>query len=246
VSRNDQGSTGEEFDGFAQRVSRVSALADPIRRALYHFVAHQPGAVSRDQAAAGLEIPRHTAKFHLDKLVEEGLLVPEFKRLSGRTGPGAGRPAKLYRRVRKEVNVTLPRRRYDLAGHVLADTLERVQAGVPLNRAIDKAADNAANIVVESWPPTGSSDEERMTGLLARLGYEPRPEGGANEGGIRLSNCPFQQLSDDHTGVICPINRQFIEAVGRRLDCTDVHPTSVDRGTGCCVALRPQSSPQPD
>ena len=59
-----------DFDGFAQRVSRVSALADPIRRALYHFVAHQPGAVSRDQAAAGLAIPRHTAKFHLDKLVD--------------------------------------------------------------------------------------------------------------------------------------------------------------------------------
>jgi predicted ArsR family transcriptional regulator len=229
------------FDGFAQRVSRVSALADPIRRALYHFVAHQPGAVSRDQAAAGLDIPRHTAKFHLDKLVDEGLLVPEFRRLSGRTGPGAGRPAKLYRRVRKEVNVTLPRRRYDLAGHVLADTLERIQAGAPLDQAIEDAAENAANIVVESWPLVGSSDEERMTGVLARLGYEPRFEGGTDDGGVRLSNCPFQQLSDDHTDVICPINRRFIDAVARRLDCTDVHPASVDRGTGCCVALR--SSP---
>jgi len=237
VSQKDQTVSDDSFDGFAQRVSRVSALADPIRRALYHFVAHQPGAVSRDQAAAGLDIPRHTAKFHLDKLVDEGLLVPEFKRLSGRTGPGAGRPAKLYRRVRKEVNVTLPRRRYDLAGHVLADTLERVQAGTPMDKAIEDAADNAANIVVESWPPTESSDEERMTGLLARLGYEPRHDGDAAEEPIRLSNCPFQQLSDDHTDVICPINRKFIDAVVRRLGCTDVHPTSVDRGTGCCVAL---------
>lgn len=237
--RNQTGSDGADdgdFDGFAQRVSRVSALADPIRRALYHFVAHQPGAVSRDQAAAGLEIPRHTAKFHLDKLVDEGLLVPEFRRLSGRTGPGAGRPAKLYRRVRKEVNVTLPRRRYDLAGHVLADTLERIQSGTPLNQAIEAAAENAANIVVESWPPpTEASDVERITGVLTRLGYEPRPDGDS----VRLSNCPFQQLSDDHTSVICPINRQFIDAVGRRLDCTGVHPASVDRGTGCCVALQP-------
>lgn len=226
------------FDGFAQRVSRVSALADPIRRALYHFVAHQPGAVSRDQAAAGLDIPRHTAKFHLDKLVDEGLLVPEFKRLSGRSGPGAGRPAKLYRRVRKEVNVTLPRRRYDLAGHVLADTLERIQAGTPWDQAVEDAAENAADIVVESWPPTESSDIERLTGVLIRLGYEPRPDGSAEDGDIRLSNCPFQQLSDDHAGVICPINRQFIEAVGRRLDCTDLRALSVERGTGCCVALR--------
>ena len=238
MSHREQKPADDDFDGFAQRVSRVSALADPIRRALYHFVAHQPGAVSRDQAAAGLEIPRHTAKFHLDKLVDEGLLVPEFRRLSGRTGPGAGRPAKLYRRVRKEVNVTLPRRRYDLAGHVLADTLERIQAGTPLDQAIEAAAGNAANIVVESWPPTESPDVERLTGVLAHLGYEPRPEGGSDDDGIRLSNCPFQQLSDDHPGVICPLNRRFIDAVGRRLDCTDVQPTSVERGTGCCVALR--------
>lgn len=238
MSGSTDGAIDRDLDGFAQRVSRVSALADPIRRALYHFVAHQPGAVSRDQAAAGLDIPRHTAKFHLDKLVDEGLLVPEFKRLSGRTGPGAGRPAKLYRRVRKEVNVTLPRRRYDLAGHVLADTLERVQAGTPLDQAVEDAADNAAAIVIASWPPTESSEVERISGVLARLGYEPRPEGD----GVRLSNCPFQQLSDDHTDVICSMNRRFIDAVGRRLDCTDVNPTSVDRGTGCCVALRAEPS----
>src|SRR5688572_2621577 len=67
-------------DGFTQRVTKVGALADPIRRALYRFVARQPGAVSRDQAAQGIEVPRHTAKFHLDKLVDEGLLTTEFRR----------------------------------------------------------------------------------------------------------------------------------------------------------------------
>jgi predicted ArsR family transcriptional regulator len=144
--------------------------------------------------------------------------------------------------VRKEVNVTLPRRRYDLAGHVLADTLERIQAGAHFDQAIRDAADNAAGVVVESWPPTESSEIDRMAGVLARLGYEPRTEAD----GVRLSNCPFQQLSDDHTGVICSMNRQFIDAVARRLDCTDVHPTSVERGTGCCVALRsaPDDAPR--
>ena len=76
-----------------------------------------------------------------------------------------------------------------------------------------------------------------MTGLLARLGYEPRPTS-ADGGGVRLSNCPFQQLSDDHTDVICPINREFIGAVGHHLGCLDVHPEPADRGTGCCVGLR--------
>lgn len=226
--------TDSTSDGFEQRVSRVSALADPIRRALYHFVAHQPGAVSRDQAAKGLEIPRHTAKFHLDKLVDEGLLVPEFRRLSGRTGPGAGRPAKLYRRVRTEVNVTLPRRRYDLAGHVLADALSRVQAGAPLDDALHDATVHAADVVVESWPPEVASELGQFAGILARLGYEPRPD----PSGTRLSNCPFQQLSDEHADLICPLNHQFIQAVGARLACSDVQAVAVDRGTGCCVALR--------
>src|SRR5918996_5681997 len=108
-------------EAFARRVSMLGALADPVRRALYRFVAEQPGAVSREQAADGVAVPHHKAKFHLDRLVDEGLLVTEFRRLTGRTGPGAGRPAKLYRRALREIGVSLPARRYDFAGDVLAD-----------------------------------------------------------------------------------------------------------------------------
>ena len=123
-------------DAFGHRVTKLGALADPVRRALYRFVADQPGAVSRDQAADGIDVPRHTAKFHLDRLVDEGLLVTEFRRLTGRSGPGAGRPAKLYRRSRKEVAVSLPSRRYDLAGDVLADAVERSLGGTAMDVAV--------------------------------------------------------------------------------------------------------------
>ena len=78
--------------GFADQVSGVAALAEPVRRDLYLFVAAQPEPVSRDQASEGVGIARHTAKFHLDKLVEEGLLDTDYKRLSGRRGPGGDRP----------------------------------------------------------------------------------------------------------------------------------------------------------
>ena len=72
--------------------------------------------VSRDQAAAGVGVPRHTAKFHLDRLVEEGLLDTEFRRLAGRRARApAGRPSSTGAPSR-EVSVTLPERRYDLAG----------------------------------------------------------------------------------------------------------------------------------
>jgi predicted ArsR family transcriptional regulator len=222
-------------DGFESRVSKVGALTDPIRRALYHFVAYQPGSVSRDQAAAGVDVPRHTAKFHLDKLVDEGLLVTEFKRLTGRTGPGAGRPAKLYRRARQEVNVTLPRRRYDLAGHVLADAASRSLGGMPMDEALRAAAVNAADVVLEAWPPAAADGGTQLHEILTKLGYEPR----ANVDALTLRNCPFRQLSDDHEDLICTLNRDFISALAQRLGCNDRQAETVTRGTGCCVRVTP-------
>ena len=87
---------------FEAGVAAVAALAEPARRALYAFVSGQDEPVSREQAAAGAGVARHVAKFHLDKLVEDGLLDFEFRRPPGRRGPGAGRPAKVYRRSERE------------------------------------------------------------------------------------------------------------------------------------------------
>jgi predicted ArsR family transcriptional regulator len=220
-------------DGFAQRVSKVGALADPIRRALYHFVARQPGAVSREQAAQGIEVPRHTAKFHLDRLVDEGLLTTEFRRLTGRSGPGAGRPAKLYRRTRKEISVSLPHRRYDLASQVLADAVERALDGTPMADAVHDAADNAAAVVLEAWPPDDATDLTRVAGVLTRLGYEASHDGDA----ITLGNCPFDRLSADHRELVCGMNRHFVESLDRRLGCDHLEVIDVQPGPGCCVRI---------
>ena len=128
-------------DDFARRVTGVAALAEEVRRNLYLYVVAEPEPVSRDQAAAGVGVPRHTAKFHLDRLVEEGLLETEFRRLSGRQGPGAGRPAKLYRRSPGEVTVSLPERHYDLAGRLLAGAIENSSRdGTPVAAALQSAA----------------------------------------------------------------------------------------------------------
>src|SRR3954447_16634908 len=90
----------------------IASLDEPARRALYEWVATSGRAVGRDEAASAIGVSRALAAFHLDRLVRDGLLVPEYRRLSGRSGPGAGRPAKLYRRASGEVGVTLPERRY--------------------------------------------------------------------------------------------------------------------------------------
>jgi predicted ArsR family transcriptional regulator len=225
-------------DGFAQRVSKVGALSDPIRRALYRFVARQPGAVSRDQAAEGIEVPRHTAKFHLDKLVDEGLLTTEFRRLTGRTGPGAGRPAKLYRRTRKEIAVSLPQRRYDLASQVLADAVERALGGTPMADALREASDQAAAVILEAWPQDDPDELTRVEDVLTRLGYEPRPDGDA----LMLGNCPFHRLSADHRELVCGMNRQFVQSLRDQLGCDHLEATDVEPGPGCCVRIQQLSS----
>src|SRR4051812_26864076 len=110
-------------EGFAVDAARIAALGEPVRRELYCFVVAQDEPVSREKAASGTGVPHHVAKFNLDRLVAAGLLDVEYRRPPGRGGPGAGRPAKLYRRAARDVTVSLPERRYDLAGRVLAEAI---------------------------------------------------------------------------------------------------------------------------
>lgn len=227
-------------DTFAHRVTKLGALADPVRRALYRFVAEQPGAVSRSQAADGVDVPAHTAKFHLDRLVDEGLLVTEFRRLTGRTGPGAGRPAKLYRRSRKEVTVSLPHRRYDLAGDVLADAVERGLAGTAMDQAVGDAATAAGTRAVAEAAPGDGAEVDRVAAVLAPFGYEPHV---GEE--VTLRNCPYDQLAGDHPDLVCGMNAAFVGAVVDALGCSGL-ATTLDRAPGrCCVRVGPHASRRP-
>jgi predicted ArsR family transcriptional regulator len=233
-------------EAFARRVTMLGALSDPVRRALYRFVAEQPGAVSREQAADGVDVPRHKAKFHLDRLVDEGLLVTEFRRLTGRTGPGAGRPAKLYRRVRKEVSVSVPSRRYDLAGRVLADATERAMGGLPIDTALERAAEDAAEAAVGEAVGSDADAEvdalQRVAQVLAPLGYEPR----VAEPDLDLVNCPFDRLAGDHPQVVCRMNRAFVDAVVERLGCRDVDTGTSTAADHCCVRVSRSADPAGD
>lgn len=224
------------MDDFVSQVSGVSALAEPARRGLYLYVAAQPEAVSRDQAAEGCGLPRHTAKFHLDKLVEEGLLDTEFRRLSGRRGPGAGRPTKLYRRSARQVAVTLPQRHYDLAGQILACAVETAaRDGIPVDEAVHRAAaDCGRRLGAEEQPRKGgTSPLDDLAATLAAQGYEPRVQDGV----LVLANCPFHALARDHTTLVCGMNLHLITAMLDELGHTDVQARLDPAPERCCVTL---------
>jgi len=228
-------------ESFGRRITKLGALADPVRRSLYRFVVDQTQAVSRDQAADGVDVPRHTAKHHLDRLVDEGLLDTEFRRLTGRTGPGAGRTSKLYRPADAEVAVSLPHRRYDLAGAILAEAVERSLAGAPLEASVRAAARDAGRTAAAEAPHHDRRGSElgRVGEVLGRHGFEPK----VGEQ-LVLRNCPFRRLATEHEGVVCSMNLAFVDGVVDRLGCRDLEATLDPEPPLCCVKVAPRRSPE--
>jgi predicted ArsR family transcriptional regulator len=110
-------------------LASLSTLDDPVRRRLYEVVTRQTEPMGRDEAAAGAGVGRALAVYHLDKLVESGLLAATYSRPAGRSGPGAGRPAKLYARADREFAVTVPPRSYELAARLLVQAVEADTSG---------------------------------------------------------------------------------------------------------------------
>jgi predicted ArsR family transcriptional regulator len=224
----------------AERLAGIAALADPIRRDLYLYVSAQPVPVSRDQAADALAIARHTAKFHLDKLAEEGLLDTSFKRLSDRRGPGAGRPTKLYARSSRQLSVTLPERRYDLAGHLLASAIDNAAGeGNSAAEALTAAATQWGRALGDQARAAAGPrpSPERLTAAtcqtLDEYGYEPHRAGAT----ILLSNCPFHTLAREHTALVCGMNLAIMAGVTDQVGKSGLAARLDPAADRCCVVL---------
>jgi predicted ArsR family transcriptional regulator len=209
------------------RLTAIASIHDPLRRALFDFVSKSSTAVGRDEAAQALGMARATAAFHLDRLVEDGVLTVEFKRLTGKTGPGAGRPAKLYRRATDELLVSIPERHYDLAGSLLASSIEESdRTGEPARQALARVAGERGRELGER---AGTLHDALVAG-----GYEPRE---AADGGTILVNCPFHSLAASHTEVICDANYNLLRGVAEGASDTQ-HEIVFDPCDGqCCVRI---------
>jgi predicted ArsR family transcriptional regulator len=222
------------------RLAVVAALQDPVRRALYLFVLAAGREVGRDEAAAAVGIRRGLAAFHLDRLAEDELLSVEYRRLSGRTGPGAGRPAKLYRVVPTDREVSLPPRSYAFAAELLARAVEASRPGGSGASADEIAHDHGRAIGQAARdalvPRPGAAEREAaFSGVLARFGYQPVPEGDE----IHLRNCPFHALAEAHRPLVCGMNRAFLAGVLDGLEHSGVDARLDPRPNQCCVVITP-------
>ncbi|GGS31462.1 helix-turn-helix transcriptional regulator [Streptomyces nojiriensis] len=233
-------------------IDAIAMLQDPVRRRLYEYVAAQGREVGRNEAAEAAGVARTLAAHHLDRLTEAGLLESGSRRLTGRSGPGAGRPAKVYTRARTERSVSLPARDYLTAAELLAEAAE--EAG--LDAVLRAAAGRRGEALRGSAAPCGGLEEAME--MLADRGYEPYLEGG--EGGedaggaegdqgvdgagavtgaaarvVRMRNCPFHAVAEHFPPLVCGMNLALLEglfgvdgSVRARMDA---------RPGECCVVI---------
>ena len=218
----------------AEGIESAAALADPLRRELYELVRGADEPVGRDEAATALGISRSLAGYHLDQLADDGLVETSFARRSGRAGPGAGRPAKLYVAAPVEVQVQLPPRDDVLVAHLLASAVEADSTGAARQalRAVTRSAGRALGASI-----AGSDDAAgAMTQLLHERGYAPVVDGD----GIRLRNCPFHHLVDDHLELVCSLNEDLLGSACRAAAAGLTAELDPQPGR-CCVVIRPRS-----
>ncbi|MEP6842679.1 MAG: helix-turn-helix domain-containing protein [Pseudolysinimonas sp.] len=215
--------------GRSDRIAAIAALSDPTPNALYSFVAHSPDPVTVDEAARATGTPKSTAALQLTRLAEVGVLTVAFERRSGRTGPGAGRPAKVYRPARDEILASIPGRDYELLGEVFAGALETADAaGVPVAEAVRRVAAARGASIMAQHPDIDHA--------LTAVGYDPSTD---DAGLVTLTNCPFHHLAAGHTDLVCRANLALVGAMASSVGGCDA---VLDPAPGrCCVVLVPNA-----
>lgn len=206
----------------------IADLADPVRRKLYRYVSGRRAPVAKDEVAGACAVSRSLAAYHLDRLAESGLLTVSYARRSGRSGPGAGRPAKLYATTAAEVRVQLPPRDDELLARLLAAAIESTDSPDTRDALVHVSRAEGARVA----ELLDEHDDRALFRELDRRGYAPVDEGDE----IRLRNCPFHHLVADHRDLVCHLNLELLDAATQHDGA--VQAVLDPRPDRCCVALR--------
>lgn len=220
--------------GALERISALSALDDPVRRRLYEHVSAAAGGATREEAAAAVGIGRSLAAYHLDRLAAEGLVSVRRERRSGRTGPGAGRPANVYVRAEEELLASVPPRDYGFLARLLAEAVTQDRDGetrAALRRAAVRVGGELGR---DADGPDRDRRREHLLRVLRERGYEPRLE---DDGTIQLVNCPFHAAASEHPEVVCEMNASLLGGLLEGLGERD-REAVLERCDGrCCVNI---------
>jgi predicted ArsR family transcriptional regulator len=213
---------------------------------MYDFIRKARRPVTREEAAVAVGISRKLAAFHLDKLVETGLLRVGCPATGGVRK--VGRAPKVYEPGGTDIRVTIPPRRHDVLAGILLDAVVTEADGENARQAATRVAgqrgEDLGAAERDRTRPGRLGTERALTlteGVLARHGFEPSREAPTC---VRLRNCPFHPLTTKAPELVCGINRAFIAGVLTGLEANTVTAVLAPAPGACCVELRPAASNQ--
>ncbi|TYB46972.1 helix-turn-helix domain-containing protein [Actinomadura chibensis] len=219
----------------------AAILSDDLRRGMYAFIRSAGAPVTRDEAAASVGISRKLAAFHLDKLVDAGLLRARYAAPSGVRR--VGRAPKVYEPSGVEVRVSIPQREHGLLASILLDAVRGHGAAESARDAALRAAGERGRALgaAEGRPVRGGrlGAERALTRaaeILARHGFEPDRVEAAR---LRLRNCPFHPLAQDDPDLVCAVNHAFLSGVVDGLGADSIEAALAPHTGHCCVEFGP-------
>ncbi|MFH9588954.1 helix-turn-helix transcriptional regulator [Streptomyces luteogriseus] len=220
-------------------IDSVSVLSEDSRRRMFAFIRRARRAVTRDEAAASVGISRKLAAFHLDKLVDAGLLRAHYETPGGTRK--VGRQPKVYEPTDAQITVSIPDRRHELLADLLLDAVltERAEenAAEAALRAARRRGRQAGEAARNESRPGRLGPERGLTAcerLLDQYGYEPVRETPTR---LRLRNCPFHPLAARAPDLVCGMNQAFLSGYLDGLEVNGVRAVPAPEPGECCVRL---------
>lgn len=191
---------------------RLQEDARPGAERVLAAVRERSGGVTVGSLAEELGQHVTTVRFHLNRLIANGLVVGRSER-----SPGRGRPATIYRAVR------VPDARIAMLA-ALADAA--ASEGTPAERAERAGARWAQEVDVE-----GLDARSALAAVFAELGFAPQPVGE----GLALRACPFLDDARRHPDVVCGVHRGLAMGIARRAGAeVDLRPF---QGDACVLGV---------
>lgn len=217
----------------------TSSLGDPTRRGIYIAVREAPEPATASQIADLFSIHPNVARHHLDRLAEDGYLEITRKRPPGKSGPGAGRPAKCYTATTKEIELHFPARRYDLLSELLVRVIEHIDPGNLSEIAAMVGREYGKEIADEIGVPDESGFDMAVSAVArAMTGMGFTTDSDADTRRLLTSHCPFAATAAKHPEVVCSLDRGIVSGLMEGLS-DDWRPVQVVSHPGAaedCVA----------
>lgn len=177
-------------------------------------------ALSVAEVAASTGLHVNTARFHLDGLVADGLAE---RRRESRETPG--RPRILYT---SDGPAPGPRS-YELLAKMLTGFVSTLDTAVPATVELGEAW---GRHLVERAAPSERIDVEdaltRLNQLLDAIGFQPEARATDDGAEVRLHHCPFREVAQQHTDVVCAIHLGLMQGalgeLGAPIEVTSLEP----------------------